>query len=469
MSSEIWCMSADEQSKQIAQGQLSSREIVDAVLARIWEVNPETNALVEILAEEALAAADKADAELRQGKALGRLHGVPITIKVNTDQKGCASTNGVVAFRDAISNEDSTVVSNFRKSGAIIVGRTNTPAFSHRWFTDNELHGPTINPRNKALTPGGSSGGAAAAVAAGMGAIAQGNDFGGSIRYPAYACGVMGLRPTTGRIPRFNPSRKAEAPITAQLMAVEGPIARSVADLRLALSAMEQRDPRDPNWIKAAIHVTEGSRSRCVAISPNPFEMTDPIISSAIRRAGYWLERAGYDVEEVDAPGLYEASELWHSLVINEERRFLVPSIEQFGDHASKVSISDHMRYAPRLNGDEILQCFERRIAVMRNLQQFMEKFPTIILPVSDKMPFANGADLLGFEAFKEIADAQRPLLAIPPLGLPSLAVPLGDYEGTPLGIQIVSTKFHEGNCFKIAEVLEAHAPVTVSTLRRQP
>ena len=183
------------------------------------------------------------------GARLGPLHGVPVTTKVNVDQRGHATTNGVVEFRNVIATEDSPVVANFRKAGAVLVGRTNTPAFSHRWFSDNDLHGATHNPWSKALTPGGSSGGAASAVAAGMGAIAHGNDFGGSIRYPAYACGVLGLRPTPGRIPAFNPSATSDRPITAQLMSVQGPLARSVADVRLALSAMAQGDVRDATWM----------------------------------------------------------------------------------------------------------------------------------------------------------------------------------------------------------------------------
>jgi amidase len=138
----------------------------------VQQVNPALNAIVDLLADEALAAADAADAARRRGDALGPLHGVPVTVKVNVDLKGRATTNGVVAFKDNIATEDSPVVANLRRAGAVIIGRTNTPAFSVRWFTENDLHGRTLNPWSREHTPGGSSGGASAAVAAGMGAIA---------------------------------------------------------------------------------------------------------------------------------------------------------------------------------------------------------------------------------------------------------------------------------------------------------
>ncbi|GAA1033604.1 MULTISPECIES: amidase family protein [Amycolatopsis] len=201
MTQQLWRLTALEARTAILNGSLSSKEVVQAALDRIAEVNPAVNALVEVDGEHALAAADRADGALRRGQALGALHGLPVATKVNSDQAGHATTDGVVEFRDRVAAEDSPVVANLRKAGAVIVGRTNTPAFSHNWFTDNDLYGATMNPWNRQLTPGGSSGGAAAAIATGMCALAQGNDLGGSVRFPAFACGIVGLRPTVGRIP----------------------------------------------------------------------------------------------------------------------------------------------------------------------------------------------------------------------------------------------------------------------------
>jgi amidase len=147
---------------------------------------------------------------------------------------GHAITNGVVAFKDHRATDHSPVVANLRRAGAVIIGRTNTPAFSVRWFTENDQHGRTYNPWSRAHTPGGCSGGASSAVAAGMGAIAHGNDLAGSVRYPAYCTGVHGLRPSFGRVPAFLPSAKEERPLSMAMMSVQGPLARHVADLRLA-------------------------------------------------------------------------------------------------------------------------------------------------------------------------------------------------------------------------------------------
>jgi amidase len=214
------------------------REAVQAVLHRLDAVNPALNAVTVLLADQALAAADRADAAVKRGEALGALHGVPVTIKENIDQADQATANGVVAFKDLIAKVDSPPVANWRRAGAVIVGRTNTPAFSLRWHTDNELRGRTYNPWTRSRTPGGSSGGAAAAVASGVAPLAHGNDLGGSIRYPAYCCGVVGIRPTLGRVPAYNGTMTEERPIGHQLMSVQGPLARRVADVRLGFPAV---------------------------------------------------------------------------------------------------------------------------------------------------------------------------------------------------------------------------------------
>lgn len=460
MHNDLWRWSASDLAQGIARGTISSQEAVQASLDRIAAVNPTINAVVQVLADEALAAAKAADRAQARGDALGPLHGVPVTVKVNVDQRGCATTNGVVAFRDAIAMEDNPVVANLRKAGAVIVGRTNTPAFSHRWFTDNELHGATRNPWSARLTPGGSSGGAAAATASGMGAIAHGNDFGGSIRYPAYACGVAGLRPTPGRIPSFNPSAKTERPLTAQMMSVQGPIARRIADLRLGLIAMAQGDIRDPTWVPVPLVGPPPPRPIRVAIAPDPFGDAAPEVSEAVRTAGRWLADAGHAVTEVSPPRLAEAADFWHRLVVNEERRFLVPSIRELGDAKSQRNIDAHLRHAPALDGDGILEGFATRLSLIRDWQLFLERFPIVVLPVSHQLPFRNGLDQGSEPVVTAMMDAQRSLLAIPVLGFPSVVVPTGSPGGTPVGVQVVAGRYREDLCFEAAEIIEARAPV---------
>ena len=201
---DLWRLSAADLAALIKSKKVSAKEAATAALARLDAVNPKINAVIDHRPADVLAQAAAIDAAIGRGEDAGPLAGVPVTVKVNVDQEGFATTNGLKLQRDAIAKSNSPVVDNLRKAGAVILGRTNCPAFSYRWFTTNLVHGDTKNPRDPGITPGGSSGGAGAAVAAGIGHIAHGTDIAGSIRYPAYACGVHGLRPTIGRIPAFN-------------------------------------------------------------------------------------------------------------------------------------------------------------------------------------------------------------------------------------------------------------------------
>src|SRR5262245_42604712 len=250
---ELWQWDAVDLAAAIRSRKVSSLDATMAVIERMQAVNPKINAVVRDLTDEALAAARVADEAVRRGERLGPLHGVPVTIKENVDQAGLPTINGVVAFKDLVAGDDSPPVANWKKAGAVIVGRTNAPAFSLRWHTDNDVHGPTLNPWSKARTPGGSSGGAAAALAVGIAPLAHGSDYGGSIRYPAYTCGLAGVRPTMGRVPAFNATASVERSATNQLMAVNGPLARKVRDLRIGLAGMSGRDARDPIWVPAPL------------------------------------------------------------------------------------------------------------------------------------------------------------------------------------------------------------------------
>ena len=196
----LWELDGVAITAAIAQGEVTAREVTEATLARMDAVNPAINAVVARDDHAALSAADAVDAARASGASLGPMAGVPVTTKENVDQAGFATTNGLRIQKELVAQDDNPVVANLRRAGVIIVGRTNTPAFSLRWFTRNSLHGHTKNPHNPRITPGGSSGGAASATAAGIGAMGHGTDIGGSIRYPAYACGLQGIRPTLGRV-----------------------------------------------------------------------------------------------------------------------------------------------------------------------------------------------------------------------------------------------------------------------------
>src|SRR3954467_14478568 len=295
---DLWRLSAENIARLVKTKQISARDAAIAALERLEAVNPKIKAVVDHRPHEVLAQADAIDTAIARGEDLGPLAGVPVTVKVNIDQQGFATTNGVTLQRDAIAKTNSPVIDNLRKAGAVILGRTNCPAFSYRWFTTNLIHGDTRNPRDPAITPGGSSGGAGAAVAAGIGHIAHGTDIAGSIRYPAYACGVHGLRPTIGRIAAFNASL-AERTIGAQISAVSGPLARSIGDLRIALRAMSGKDARDPWWVPAALEGPAMPKRAALCLEPDGLH-TAPEVKAAVADAGKRLQREGWVVEEVE-------------------------------------------------------------------------------------------------------------------------------------------------------------------------
>src|SRR5271154_2866164 len=289
---DLWRLSATELAGHIKSKKVSAKEAAEAGLARLDAVNPKINAVVDHRPDDVLKQAAAVDAAIARGEDLGLLAGVPVTVKVNIDQQGFATTNGLKLQRDAIATANSPVIDNLKKSGAVILGRTNCPAFSYRWFTTNLIHGNTKNPRDPSVTPGGSSGGAGAAVAAGIGHIAHGTDIAGSIRYPAYACGVHGLRPTVGRIAAFNPGLP-ERTIGPQISAVSGPLARTIQDLRISLAAMSARDPRDPWWVPAPLEGPAMEKRAALCLTPDGLETVSEV-KAALADAGKRLERAGW-------------------------------------------------------------------------------------------------------------------------------------------------------------------------------
>src|SRR3984893_3892520 len=366
MTDDLWRLDATELARLIRLGRVSSREVAESCLSRLHVVNPAINAVVRVLEEEALTAADAADEAQARGEILGPLHGVPVTIKVNTDQAGCPTDNGVVAFRDNIAAADSPVVANLKRAGAVIIGRTNTPAFSMRIFADNALHGRTLNPRDPALSAGGSSGGAGAAVATGIGPIAHGNDIGGSVRIPALFNGVVGLRVSLGRIPSYNPSQQIARPIGAQLMAVQGPLTRSVRDARLALNVIARGDPCDTRWADVPLEGPPLPRPIRVALVPeNPGGSTHPAQAEAVRQAGLHLATAGYAVEEVTPPDLNEIIETWHRICSTDVLGALAPRVEGFGDADARTSMRLWLEMFPPTDNPGVLAALARRALLL--------------------------------------------------------------------------------------------------------
>jgi len=456
MTDDLWQFDATDLARLIRLGQVSSREATQACLTRLHAVNPAINAVVRVLEEEAVAAAEAADAARARGAALGALHGVPVTVKVNTDQAGCPTDNGVVAFRDAIASEDSPVVANLKRAGAIIVGRTNTPAFSMRMFADNALHGRTLNPRDPAVSAGGSSGGAGAAVATGIGAIAHGNDIGGSVRIPALFNGVVGLRVSLGRVPSYNPSQPIPRPVGAQLMAVQGPLTRSVRDARLALAVMAQGDPCDTRWADVPLEGPELPRPVRVALVPrNPGGFTHPAQAEAVHQAGRYLADAGYAVDEAMPPGLEEIIETWHRIGSTDVLGALAPRVEELGDDDARTSMRLWLELYPPSDMQGVLAALAQRDLLLWRWLTFMQQYPLVVMPTLGDLAPPHNLDTTR-EGQARVMDSIRVSLISPLLGVPAIAVPVGNHGRLRPGVQILASRFREDLCLDAGEVVEA-------------
>ena len=328
----------------------------------------------------------------------------------------------------------------------MILGRTNCPAFSYRWFTTNLIHGDTKNPRDPGITPGGSSGGAGAAVAAGIGHIAHGTDIAGSIRYPAYANGVHGLRPTIGRIPAFNASLP-ERGIGPQISAVSGPLARTIGDLRLALAAMSVRDMRDPWWVPAPLEGPAMPKRAALCFRPDGLE-TVAEVQAAVADAAKRLERAGWVVEEIEnTPPLREAAELQTKLWLGDGYEAQLEAAEREGDPGALACLRGNRSKVQPFDGAALSKALTRRATLTREWLAFFETYAVLLMPVSGELPFPDGLDRRDDASFARVWRAQVPQIAIPFVGLPALTVSTGLVGRVPVGVQVVSSRYREDLC----------------------
>ncbi|WP_321958500.1 amidase family protein [Burkholderia cenocepacia] len=452
---ELWQLSATELAKRVRQRDVSAREVADAVLDRLDAVNPAINAVVEHRPDDVRRQADEVDRAIARGDDPGPLAGVPVTVKINVDQAGFATTNGTRLQENLIAHADSPVVANIRKAGGVLLGRTNSPTFALRWFTSNRVHGHTRNPRNPSLTPGGSSGGAAAAVAAGIGPLAVGTDIGGSVRYPAYACGVHGIRPSLGRVPAFNASSPERA-IGAQLMSTAGPIARTIDDLSLALRAFSAPDPRDPWHVAVPFDGPEVAKRAALCVRPRGLAVV-PEVEAALRDAARRLVDAGWTVDEIDdTPPMREAALLQEQLWLGDGFDALANAVEQDGDPGAAAVIAAVRGKVRDLPADVISRALVRRTTLTRQWRLFLDEYPVLLLPVSSELPFPDDLDRQGPEGFDRVWEAQLTLRALPAMGLPGLAVTTALVNGVPVGVQVVATHHREDLCLLAGRDIEA-------------
>jgi len=452
---QLWQLSATELAKLVRQREVSAREVADAVLDRLDAVNPAINAVIEHRPDDVRRQADEVDRAIARGDDPGPLAGVPVTVKINIDQADFATTNGTRVQENLIARIDSPVVGNLRKAGAILLGRTNSPTFALRWFTSNLVHGHTRNPRDPSLTPGGSSGGAAAAVAAGIGPLALGTDIGGSVRYPAYACGVHGIRPSLGRVPAFNASSPERA-IGAQLMSSAGPIARTIDDLALALRACAAPDPRDPWHVHVPFDGRDVPKRAALCMRPGGLQVV-PEVEAALRDAARRLVDAGWTVDEIDdTPPMREAALLQEQLWLGDGFDALSSAVANDGDPGAAAVIAAVRSKVRDLPADVISRALVRRTTLTRQWRLFLDAYAVVLLPVSSELPFPDDLDRQGPDGFERVWEAQLTLRALPAMGLPGLAVTTALVNGVPVGVQVVAAHHREDLCLLAGRDIEA-------------
>lgn len=462
---ELCSLTATEIATGLRKGQFSAVEVVDQTLARLSSVNPTFNAVVQEMPDEALAKAKEIDQAIARGNDPGPLAGVPVTIKVNVDQAGYANTNGIRLLKDNIADQDNPVVANLKSAGAVVIGRTNTPAFSMRWFTRNSLHGHTLNPRNKNLTPGGSSGGAAAAVAAGIGAIGHGTDIAGSVRYPAYACGLQGLRPTLGRVPALNASLP-DRHIGPQITAVSGPITRSVDDIELALKAMSQPSALDPWWVPVVHSLGEVEKKAALCTCPDGMDTHESVVS-ALTMAGECLVDAGWEVIETETPAMQEPMnlqiQLWMAEYLMVEGRMIKEENDPDGVFVYEQLAA--LCELPTQSG--FMDLLQKRVQYTRDWMQFMQQYPILICPNSASPPFPDLLDVESEASFRKIVNDQMPQIAIPFVSVPAISVCTGhavNNPDVPMGVQLVADRYREDVLLMASREIESRCdPIRIS------
>jgi amidase len=473
MTSEICELSAVELARLIRAKQLSAREVVGAHLMQIERVNPDVNAIVTLVADQAMARAGLADEEFAHGRDVGPLHGLPIAHKDLQPTKGIRTTFGSPLFKEFVPDEDSATVERLRCAGAIVIGKTNTPEFGAGSQTFNPLFGSTLNPFDKSRTCGGSSGGAAVALATGMLPIADGSDMGGSLRNPASFCGVVGMRPSAGRVPTW-PTASAWSTLS-----VDGPMARSVADVALLLSAIAGPDVRTPIALD-----TPGRRFAA------PLER-----DFAGVRVGWWKSLGGAPVDRRVREAVDAQRRTFESLgcVVEEAEpdfadfdavfkivralAFLTGVAPRVAGHRDQVkdTILWEIDRGERLTATEIAWAEATRTALYHRVRLFMERYEFFVLPTVQVPPFSVDqpypTEIEGV-AMETYIDWMKSCYYISIVGNPAISVPCGfTPEGLPVGLQIVARHRDDWGLLQMAHAFEraavAAAPTVPPLVRR--
>jgi amidase len=425
MSDDLWGLDTVTLVAGIRDGEFTARDVVTACLERIDATNPQINALTEVRPDAALEAADAADRAVAEGQPLGLLHGVPVVIKACVDVAGWVTDYGCAAMQDNMAEQSSPCVQNWLNAGAIVIGRSNTPEFACRWETTNDLYGATHNPWDAKYTPGGSSGGSAAALTVGMAALGHGTDLGGSLRHPAQACGLASIRPGRGRVPGWVPTASGEPAVGFQLMNTDGLVARRVGDARLGLQAMVAGDSHDPWWLPVPLDQSS-DKPPTVALVVNPTGGgINEQVKSGVEHAGQLLNAAGYEVEEIEPPAIAEAADLWMTICLGELLALLEPAVKDICGPTLRRTFDCFRAALPMPSLEQYASAFGRRSAILRDWLAFFERYPLIVAPVSTEPPLLQDQDIASPESNREIIDSMRMTVPVNLLGLPAAVVPV--------------------------------------------
>ena len=457
---DLTSLTATEIARRVREKKISPVQVVDAHLAKIDRLNPKLNAFVHVDAERVRREGHIAESAAMHGASLGPLHGVPVSIKGSIDVAALKCEVGSRLRAAHVPEVDAPVVARLKQAGAIILGVTNTPEMLMAWETDNLLYGRTNNPWDVERTPGGSSGGEAAAIASGMSAGGVGSDGGGSIRLPAHFSGICGLKPTPGRIPSTGHYPESGGPFA--FLGVVGPMARTVADLKVLFEVMQGPDHGDTSSAPVPLHWRDNSEVKRLKVGYFEDDGRTPVtpeIRQAVRTVAESLTRAGFQVEPFRPAGLDQAREIWRKFFVKIGGDLIRPMFQgRQGDLSPTLKqFLEISELEPGLTADALLQAWFGRDSLRTRFLAQMQKYPILLCPPAAIPAFRHGERTweLGGKTV-EYLDAWSYAAWFNLLGNPAAVVPVSQSnDGLPIGVQIVGRPWEEEEVLSLAAVIE--------------
>jgi amidase len=444
---------------------LSPLELTDEHIRQIERLNPKINALVDFDPDRVRAQARASE------KSTGPLAGLPVTVKSSISTAGHRCEIGSLANRGSVPTKDATVVARLREAGAVILGTTNCPEYLMAYVTENDLHGRTNNPWNLDYTPGGSSGGESAAIAAGMSAGGLGSDSGGSVRVPAHFTGICSLKPTPGRIPGDGHLPACVGPFS--FLGAIGPMARTIEDVALLFHALSGQDPIDPSSPPIALRKPELEDLKQLPIGyfeDDGLVPVTPETRRAVQDAAQALREHGFDVRPFRPNGLEQARRLWELFFVRCGAMFEEPLVRGHENKLSPVfrDFLARAHAAPPLTADDVLIAWAEADIIRGRLLEQMQEYPLLLCPVSSVPAFRHGERSWTIDGRQvEYLDAMRYTQWFNLLAAPAAVMPVSrSPEGLPIGVQLAGRPFEDEVVLKVASVIDhefGYAPPTIS------